>query len=337
MHTAVPVRPTTASDADVRSFGRLAAFAAGYTYALIVVGGIVRITGSGLGCGDDWPRCHGSWIPPMTVETLIEYTHRLLAAGVVFVVAAVLVRALRLRARQQLGEAGVVVRPAGLAAALLALQVILGGVTVLLSLPAVVTVLHLGTAMALFATLLVAAIRGGALGGRQVESGVSDRGARRVARMAFWGAGLAYLTVLMGALVANTQAPVSGGPSAAALACQGFPLCNGKLVPDGGLAHIQFTHRILAYLLSLHVLGAFMVLRRGVGGGPVRTAGIMAAGLVLAQVAVGAGMVMMSLPRDMRGLHLLIGAGVWGALVVWTTLARRAANPPGWAGAREAR
>ncbi len=78
-----------------RSFGRLAVFAAAYTYALIVVGGVVRISGSGLGCGDDWPRCHGSWIPPMTVSTLIEYLHRLLAAGVVFVVGAVLVQALR--------------------------------------------------------------------------------------------------------------------------------------------------------------------------------------------------------------------------------------------------
>ena len=61
---------TSAAARARRSFGRLAAVAAICTYGLIVVGGVVRISGSGLGCGDDWPRCHGSWIPPMTVTTL---------------------------------------------------------------------------------------------------------------------------------------------------------------------------------------------------------------------------------------------------------------------------
>ena len=47
-----------------RRFARLAAFSAVYTYLLIVFGGIVRITGSGLGCGDDWPLCNGQLLPP---------------------------------------------------------------------------------------------------------------------------------------------------------------------------------------------------------------------------------------------------------------------------------
>jgi heme A synthase len=320
----------TADGRARRSFGRLAAFAAAYTYALIVVGGIVRITGSGLGCGDDWPRCHGHWIPPMTFETIIEYSHRLLAAGIVLVVGAVLVRALQARAQRGFPGRGGLVRPALLAAGLLVLQVILGGVTVLLRLPSAVTILHLGTAMALFATLLVAAVRAGALGGGAVLAGEAG-GAARVAGMALGGAVLAYLVVLMGALVANTQAPAGGAPSAAALACQGFPLCNGSWLPrgDDGLVHIQLTHRILAYLLFLHVIGSAMVLRRRVAGGPVRAAGLTAVALVVAQVAVGAGMVLMTFPPFMRGLHLLLGAGVWGSLVVWTMLARRAARAEG--------
>ena len=342
MPTAFEDTTATAPSADARarrSFGRLAAFAAAYTYALIVVGGIVRITGSGLGCGDEWPRCHGSWIPPMTAATLVEYTHRLLAAGVVFVVGAVLVRALRARAREGFAGSGGLLRPAMLAAGLLIAQVVLGGVTVLLNLPASVTVLHLGTAMALFATLLTAAVRGGALGGdrasRQTAADpAAAEAARRVYRMAIGGAALAYLVVLMGALVANTQAPVSGAPSAAALACQGFPLCNGSVMPTGGLVHIQWTHRLLAYLLFFHAIGSAIVLRRRVAGGPIRTAGFTAAALVVAQVLVAAAMVGMGLPPQLRGLHLAVGAGVWGTLVVWTTLARRAARavrPPAWA------
>jgi heme A synthase len=51
------------------------------TLALIALGGLVRITGSGLGC-PDWPLCHGSIIPPFELAPWIEYMHRLAAASV---------------------------------------------------------------------------------------------------------------------------------------------------------------------------------------------------------------------------------------------------------------
>src|SRR5713101_5364325 len=64
-----------------RPLARLAWAAALATYLLIVLGGIVRITGSGLGCGDEWPVCHGRLIPSFAdVPTLIEWSHRLVAA-----------------------------------------------------------------------------------------------------------------------------------------------------------------------------------------------------------------------------------------------------------------
>src|SRR5262245_7358482 len=71
------------------------------TYALIVLGGIVRISGSGLGCGNDWPLCHGRVVPLLsieTLETLIEFGHRITAATVsALVVGSVLVTWLRAR------------------------------------------------------------------------------------------------------------------------------------------------------------------------------------------------------------------------------------------------
>src|SRR5947207_2039612 len=61
-----------------RRFTRLAWAAAACTYLLIVLGAVVRVTGSGLGCGEHWPRCHGRWFPPFDdIGTLIEWNHRL--------------------------------------------------------------------------------------------------------------------------------------------------------------------------------------------------------------------------------------------------------------------
>ena len=66
------------------------------TYLQLVFGGIVRITGSGMGCGDHWPKCNGSWIPPFTQPTvMIEWTHRLMALLVVVTVGSLLAAAWR--------------------------------------------------------------------------------------------------------------------------------------------------------------------------------------------------------------------------------------------------
>src|ERR1051325_5187138 len=53
------------------------------TFLLVAVGGLVRATGSGLGCGDDWPRCNGRIVPLSNSHTLIEFSHRFLATVVV--------------------------------------------------------------------------------------------------------------------------------------------------------------------------------------------------------------------------------------------------------------
>ena len=55
-------------------------------FGLIVLGGVVRITGSGMGCGDHWPLCNGEWFPPLDLPTMIEIGHRWAAALVSMVV-----------------------------------------------------------------------------------------------------------------------------------------------------------------------------------------------------------------------------------------------------------
>src|SRR5918912_1588914 len=77
------------TDDRTRFLRRLAWAGAGLTFGLIVLGGVVRITGSGMGCGDHWPLCDGQWFPPLDLPTLIEIAHRWVAALVSLVVLAV--------------------------------------------------------------------------------------------------------------------------------------------------------------------------------------------------------------------------------------------------------
>ncbi|MGZ8563930.1 MAG: COX15/CtaA family protein, partial [Candidatus Limnocylindria bacterium] len=60
-------------------FAKLSIAAALATFVLIVVGGLVRATDSGLGC-PDWPLCFGAWVPPLELHAWIEHSHRLIAA-----------------------------------------------------------------------------------------------------------------------------------------------------------------------------------------------------------------------------------------------------------------
>ncbi|MCS7257509.1 MAG: COX15/CtaA family protein, partial [Thermomicrobium sp.] len=67
----------------------LAAAIAGFL--LIVVGGTVRVSGAGLGCGPEWPLCNGRLIPGWDLLAWIEYVHRLIALGVILLTGVVVI------------------------------------------------------------------------------------------------------------------------------------------------------------------------------------------------------------------------------------------------------
>src|SRR5207249_1538305 len=60
---------------SVGFFRRLAFLTAFFAYLQIALGGVVRVTGSGLGC-PDWPLCHGRPYPAADIHSIIEYSHR---------------------------------------------------------------------------------------------------------------------------------------------------------------------------------------------------------------------------------------------------------------------
>ena len=291
-----------------RLLRRLAWTGATLALGLIVLGGIVRITGSGMGCGDHWPRCNGEWFPPLDLPTLIEIGHRWAAALVsVLVLAVAAVAWRRHRAEPALRN------PATLALGLLVLQVLLGAVTVKLALPPWVIITHLANAMLLLAALMVVALRAGA----PEPAPVTRHGAHHLVVAT---AGLGFAVILFGAQVANFHA---------GLLCQGFPLCNGSTLPPASpLASLHWAHRVLAFAflgLVTAMVSRLSARTDDAARGLRRAAGMVLAATI-AQVAVAAAMVLHLLPPALRALHLLVGALVWAALVVLVFRSARTAE-----------
>jgi heme A synthase len=257
------------------------------TYFLIVLGGIVRISGSGLGCGDEWPVCHGRLIPSFTdVATLIEWSHRLVA-GIVSLLVAALAASTWWQRQKGVGrgEWDPPSRVGYVALGLLIVQVLLGAVTVRLHLPPWTVVLHLATAMALFAVLLYV---------------VLGEPPFRPSLPALAAAVLGCVTILLGAMTANLGA---------AAACAGFPLCNGQMLPAAGsLATVQWTHRLFAYGLFAYLLIWT--------GATRRREPALALALATLQIGVAAAMILLGLPRGLQATHVAVGALVWAVLVI---------------------
>src|ERR687895_1902850 len=92
---------------------RLSLAALTIALAHLVFGGIVRITGSGMGCGDHWPKCHGAWFPPLDrPDLIIELTHRYLAVLLIASLVALVIVATRRRAEPGVSGSGGVLRSA---------------------------------------------------------------------------------------------------------------------------------------------------------------------------------------------------------------------------------
>ncbi len=327
MSSENPLRaPAPRAPAAVRA-AALAAFVVACVH--IVFGAVVRISGSGMGCQDSWPKCRHPdgqtyWFPPLdNPQILIEWTHRLLASLLLIAAAALVAVAWRHRRRAAAAALPSVVAPAAAALGLGVFAAVFGAVTVFLENPAWATAVHKAIAAGLIAAVTAAAIRSGLFGaarlGAQVAAGA--RASAKTARGALVGAGLTLSTIVMGAMTAKTPG--------AAVACQGFPLCGPGSIP-GGAQHVQLTHRVLAYLVALHVLGlAVAVARRGEARVLVNGARL-ALGVVVLQILLAVGMLHthFTVPA-VRSMHQATGMALWVTLFGLWYLARGAAEQAG--------
>lgn len=264
------------------------------TFLLVGIGGLVRATKSGLGCGDNWPHCPGE----LTRAMIIEFSHRAVAGILVLLLGSLAVAAWRRRE-----ETPSLLRPCLAAFGLVLFQALLGAIVVWLHLEAESVVLHLATAMALFALLILITATTHALSGRPPAR--EDGGVSRSAT----GAAAAVLALLLvGSYVTGRDAGYVFGD---------WPLMNGSWIPDLHieLYVIHFFHRALAAAVGLivFVVGVRIMRRKDL---PLQsTLAHVAVGAYALEVLVGAANVWTRLNAGFVTLHLALGALIWGSLV----------------------
>jgi heme A synthase len=308
---------------------RLAAIAAFLTVVLIVAGGVVTNTDSGLAC-PDWPTCFGSVVPRMVGNVAVEHTHRLIATAVGLLTVALVILTLRRAAwlmaafstvllggaiwaarvkhlTDSLPAAGIAVVLAGFAGCLWVIarseeklapaglllvifQGLLGGLTVLYRLPTLVLVMHLGTSMLLMALFVT------------MGFGIRASGFRPTApRALLWTTTAAvYLQIILGATVRHTGA---------GLVCTDLPYCRGALWPSDvhPMVHLHMAHRAFAFVVAALVIASSLRIARHATG-VTRALALAAPALVLVQLALGIATIMTFKDLVPLTAHLLVGA-----------------------------
>lgn len=281
----------------VKGFRRLAGVTLVATLALVAVGGLVRASDSGLGCLDSWPKCRGVWIPPAQTATLIEFSHRLLAATVVVLIGVMAFLAIRSH-RDRPG----ILWGSVTAAVLVIVQSLLGAVVVKEELKALLVAVHFATAMLLVGSLVYVFIRTYAF----------EPKATNTVPKFVW---LTRLTLGVTFLLISVGAYVRG--SGAWKAFTDWPLMNGKLIPGlGGIDTIQFLHRLLA--ASVGVLVAYLLVRaRTLPNRSKVVVNLTTVTMVLlvCQIAAGALLLKTALSTFSVTLHVTLSGLVWASVV----------------------
>ena len=299
------------------------------TVFLISLGSFVRVTGSGLAC-PDWPLCNGSIIPAFEYHVLIEYSHRLSAAIVSVLIAALLILSLIARSRgQESGRRSFA--PVGITVVLLVGQVVLGGVAVLTELPPAIVTLHLALAETILAMLIVTLLAvSPTTTAAPATVGVSERDARRLFLWSVIAAIGTMVMVLSGSYVVAEEATISCGGGFAA-----WPLCDGSIMPSGFAANVHMGHRFVVFLGAAATgIAAWLAWRQRGSDRLLGSVGMAAIHILALQIIVGALIPWTEFHHAARVAHITLASLSWASLVLLVILSarrRRMAGPDGGA------
>jgi heme A synthase len=276
-------------------FRNLAFASTAATFVLVTIGGLVRATKSGLGCGTNWPHCPGE----PTRALVIEASHRAAAGIVVILIATLALVALRKHRDKPL-----LVWPALAAFGAVIFQALLGAVVVWLELEADTVVLHLATAMALLALLVY--LSAASLGG---EGRLPESRDRSLSRTGGFAAGATLVVLLVGSYVTG---------KGAGNVFDDWPLMGGSVVPDLSieLNALHFAHRLVAGLAAVAVTFAVVRIVKRKAEFPLQARiAIWAAVAFGIEILVGAANVWTDLNAAFVTAHLALGTFIWASFV----------------------
>lgn len=296
-----PVRAAAPPSSGLHAFAVLTAAA---TLLLIVAGGLVTSTESGLSV-PDWPTTYGQnmfTFPPskMVGGILYEHTHRLVASTVGMLTIVLAIWLARREERRSVRRLGYVALAAVVA------QGVLGGLTVRFLLPTPVSVAHACLAQAFFCLTVTLAV---VTSPRWRQAAPADLRAAflasPVARIAGATAAVVFLQLLVGAVMRHTKA---------GLAIPDFPLSLGRLVPplESFPVAIHFAHRIGALAVAALVAWCAVRAHRTRRSGVEKAAWWLAA-LVVVQIALGAFTVLTRKSVAVTTAHVATGALLLGS------------------------
>lgn len=298
--------------------GRYAKGLAGATFLLIVAGGLVTSTGSGLSV-PDWPTSFGYNMFALPFHrwaeegVRFEHTHRVIASGVGALTLGLAGWLLAREPRRWLRVLGLA------AAAAVILQGVLGGLTVRYKLPVPISVAHACLAQS-FLALTVALATFTSPRWQEEQETPGTPALRRLHRLAIVTTALVFLQLVLGAVMRHTHAGT---------AISTFPLAWGMWIPPLQSRNVQihFAHRVGALFVALHVILLALRVFRGHGREArlVRPALLLLALLGL-QISLGAATVLSDKAVLPTTAHVAVGALVLAASVVIVLRSRRPAD-----------
>lgn len=294
-----------------RALGIYTKIVAAATFVLLLAGGMVTSTASGLAV-PDWPLSFGQWMPPMEGGVLYEHGHRMIASFVGLLIVIEAVWLWRAEPRRWVRTLGWVALGA------VVVQGVLGGVTVLLRLPDAVSVSHAGLAQLVFGvTVAIALVT--SRGWLEVDEDRRPADARTpaLASIAFGLAALVWLQIVLGAVVRH------GG---AGLVIPDFPLAFGEIVPPLASRAVQlhFAHRVGGVVVALAAGWTAWRVWRSYRDVPALTRpAATLAGLVVAQIALGGWTVLSYKNPLVTTAHVGTGALIFAASVILALRSRR--------------
>ncbi|MFZ1771183.1 MAG: COX15/CtaA family protein [Caldilinea sp.] len=285
---------------------RFAQFAWGVVAAnvlVIVWGAFVRATGSGAGCGDNWPLCQGEVIPrPERIETIIEFSHRITSGLALLAVVALLVWAFRAYPKGHIVRKG-----AAFSMFFMVLEALIGAALVLLEYVAFNVSVgraiwmagHLVNTFLLLAALTLTAWWG--QGGLPLQ--LRRQGA----------VGWTLLSAFAGMLVLGMSGAITALGDTLVLT-GGISPTENTLVAT--LVELRILHPIIAFIVGALVgLAAWMAMQRRPGRA-TQQFGRLIIGLYVMQLLLGSLNVALKAPVWLQLVHLAVTSTIWIVLVL---------------------